>query len=967
MIQEFWRSISKDLEQQRESPTADWKKNYIETDFLIKLSEKVTRLCEKDNAKKKRCNKQVGQPVETSYYTFRRYLQLAPPNSGDAKTRHIYAIYLGYKSCEDYCEKKNIPTIIKKKGSRPSADSIDRLSIDFLKKQLKKKYKENPIFNYISLLGSQQIDIERFPMEQFYIDLSYINKKEISRQEDLQLQEKEAIQQKHIRQLVFHNSFPHDLISDKVLLQNKQSVVLGTPGSGKSTFAKWLCWRWVQPKESTISKLLIYINLRELRFTSTNSISDYLVRKYLPNISTSIVQATLKEEKENLLFLLDGLDEIPTNKKALLWEDLHDIGNKLSYIVFTRPYGMINQSFDYDLSFEIIGFNKTTRQQYLNNFLTQRPDVSAINLLDIIESNLVLKDFSFNPLMLSYIVLVYLKEQEQAEQILANIESAYELQEQLLSWLKQYYYTKRFEQSFDDLLSESQSFAYEMEMEQLFLYESKTTVNKFSKLTTAIAQLGVGNKEMTKENHWNFHFNTITFQEFLGAIHIGHTISPNALLYLLENQLQWNFARMLVGYCSLHGKQSVIDNVLRTLQHLFKTTKKRYYQHLYIYLLGELKKVHLAVYTQEDSLNSLLDNYVNTPSNSNWESVILESIGRLYTKLSVDKKAIFKQFILKQLDGVLQKDFFGKRASNANKFTNRLVTRLYLQEDEVFVNEFLERFKIFVLEHKITRQAIAQDKNNELLIKQEMSENNRLILLLRLLGEVKEEFLHYITIRFLPKLFAHRFAFYDLKYWAFLLHLIEKHQAISKVLFVLHDSWCYSFKSNLVPLTNIWRNIARRMDNLEEDVSLNTTILFQSAYKSLIAYKKFNLTAKINRRKEQYLPDILSSIFKRRNLQIAAVKGTQIFQELLVYSLIYEFTGSNLCVLSTTYQEILDTSPCDYDLLIPFAAKLFTIEELKNQEFLFGKKLCQATIDYQLEHKFESESFSREKFEVFLN
>lgn len=1243
MFQKFWESIARDLEEEEGSAPSTWRKNRIETYFLPKLDERVIRLCENDKLKKQRCGKLKDKDLISGYNTFLRYFHDKNYKGGTAKTRHIYAIYVGADSYEDYCNNNGITMISKKKNSG-NIYSETQLSSHSLRQKILEYYQNNPEYNFISLLGSQQTDIQKFPMEKFFIDLSYIDKDEISRQEDLMLNEKESYQQKNIRRVLFHNALPHDFISDDILIDHQRLVILGIPGAGKSTFANWLCWNWANKNNEGKEQILIHINIRTLRFASINCIAEYVNRKISPNKNINQIFDCLKNEHYQFLFLLDGLDEITNDKKSILWEDINAISKGCKYIVFTRPYGMINQNFDYQLTFEIIGFNTTTREHYLNNFLVDNEaDISTEKLVEILDDNPVLKDFSFNPLMLSYIVLICHIHGSRAEQVLNNIESAYELQDQLLGWLRQYYNTKTFKRSFDELLIESQNFAYEMEVKQLFLYESKNRVDKYSVTTELLAQLGLGNKENLKKDYWNFHFNTITFQEFLAANFIGDKINANAILYLLKNQLQWNFARMLIGYASLHKKEKLIDSILKTLSHLFEKTKHRFYQHLYLYLLGELKKSLLNNYADNAFLAKMLDNYIKTPTDSNWESLLLESIGRIYSKLHPLKQEIFNQLILKELDLVLQKVYFRDLSSGMTRFTNRLITRLYLHQNEKFVKQFLVQVKDYVIAHHKTNLLLIKDKSNKQLQELGMRQNNRIIGLLRMTTEIDENilsknknlllqivehlspnaieesillksisyseleiwdslihnkekvglgenipdikqrtdtetliinqanniyhfsmscyvfalsikrhrkdpsseflniiqylkgiliekfdqeegigyftnaveqltcsvdflvktmeclqpkvpmnevldviytfeleneisfiddnhfqnfiekkieqllikyntddferlinifsntkngqnsfskfrqnifdlfkqfvkteehklnhaydgfqannFIHsynqainivddfqdileyeydkkffidkilehdlqhntYLKIDLLPKLFGHRFAFYDKQYWQFLESLIDKNQAIFKVFYVLSGSWSFSFKSNLKYIDRIWEKAVTVIPENNTDIGVNAVIIFQSAYRSLKVYKQFECPSFAGK-----LPENIAAVLNNKNLKLEAVKGTQIFSELLSYSLLQKYITSRDCLLLKSYQEVIDDSPYGYEIIIPEAAELFTIEELEGQESLFGTQLYQETINYIMEHSVIETSFQQKEFEELL-
>ena len=760
MIRQFWNHVAEQLAVQNNlGHPKDWEEDHI-GNFLVRMENRLQKIFKADPEKAELCgikrmdqiDKKINLAIDPS--TFRKIFRYKSSN-GQPSTRNKFAIYLNTESYQAYINNYELQLPVKKKKQAVPTNAPlpeTQLTIKTFSAQLKKKYQTQSEFQYISILGGVRENQGRFPMSQFYIDLSYLDKDAISRQEALLLQEKESYQQKNIRRVLYQNALPHDFISDDILLDHSKLVVVGNPGAGKSTFARWLCWNWNEKQEANNRPIPIHINLRELRFGQGNCIVEYIGRKYFTgeNISQNQIQHLIAYYPNHFLMLLDGLDEIRHELKGRLWEDLNTLSGDLKFIVFTRPYGLIDQHFAYDITFEIIGFNASTRRRYIELFLANinHQTANIDRLLQIITDNPILNDFSFNPLMLSYITLIYWNEKK-PEEVLGSIESDYELQDRLLAWLKQYYGTKNYPQPFDELLINSRAFAYEMEKRQLFLYDSKETIDPYSSTTDILSQLGLGNKERTKTFRWRFHFNTITFQEFLAAGFIGNSITAEALLYLLNDEIQWNFARMLIGHLSINSKRHIIDNVLTGLQQLHKDSSSHHYKQLYLYLLGELKRNHLIDYAKDSFLEMILEDYIQTPTDSKWESLVLESIGRIFTKLPIPKQQKFGELILKKLDIVMQKVYFRDRESGYTTFTNRLITRLFLDKNEQFVSKFLIKVLGYVEEHQQTIQALEEinevrflrKEEDEYLKSKKIVQNNRIVGLMSMVNELEERFL----------------------------------------------------------------------------------------------------------------------------------------------------------------------------------------------------------------------------------
>ncbi|MEO1263545.1 MAG: NACHT domain-containing protein [Bacteroidota bacterium] len=705
MTEKFWDHVADAISTKTNlGHPRDWTEDHIGT-FLADMEHDLQRIFKDNPEKAELCDVKKLKDIQNkvnlavSPPTFRKIFQYKT-SKGRIGTWNKFAIYLGSASYYEYILEYGLQEPAVKKqvtmatavsnSPRPAGQGI--LSAESFSSQLKTKYQTQPEFQYIAIVGGVRESSGHFPMSEFYIDLSYLDKEAISRQEALMLQEKESYQQKNIRRVLFQNALPHDFISEDILMDHSRLVIVGNPGAGKSTFARWLCWKWSGPEEQQQPFYPVHINLRELRTGNSNCIIEYIARKYFAtkNDPHHLIWQYMSSFPEKILLLLDGLDETKKEFRRKLWDDINTISGNLKFIVFTRPYGLINSQFNYDITFEIIGFNTTTRQRYIEFFLgsTNQRSTDFDRLIKIITENQILNDFSFNPLMLSYITLIFLNERK-PENILRNIESDYDLQDRLLAWLKKYYDTKSYPQSFDELLLNSRAFAYEMEKRQLFLFEASETISPFSKTTDILSQLGLGIKESNRSLRWRFHFNTITFQEFLAAGFVGDRITAKALSYLLNDEVQWNFARMLVGHLSLKGRRKTIDKVLEKLQRRYQKTGKLHYQHLHLYLLGELKSDHLADYMDDAFLEKFFLSYIQTPADSRWESLLLESIGRIFAKVPVTNQHQFGHLILRNLDLFMKKVYSRDEHLGLVAYSNRLITRLSFNKNEEFIQNFI--------------------------------------------------------------------------------------------------------------------------------------------------------------------------------------------------------------------------------------------------------------------------------------
>ncbi|MCH9054131.1 MAG: NACHT domain-containing protein, partial [Proteobacteria bacterium] len=126
---------------------------------------------------------------------------------------------------------------------------------------------------------------------------------------------------------------------DKFVINTSLAIVLGQPGSGKSTWTRWL-----QREALTTSwpGMAIRVELRQLDPTLLPSVQDFirgnLSVHIAENVSADRVQTWINNS--SLIFILDGFDEIaPANREPVIsWiEDLRLAAGSCTILLTSRP------------------------------------------------------------------------------------------------------------------------------------------------------------------------------------------------------------------------------------------------------------------------------------------------------------------------------------------------------------------------------------------------------------------------------------------------------------------------------------------------------------------------------------------------------------------------------------------------------------------------------------------------------
>lgn len=202
----------------------------------------------------------------------------------------------------------------------------------------------------------------------------------------------------------------------KIANQKQYLMVLGAPGSGKSTFLRKTGLEALKVNKGRFKHRCLPVFLELKRFTEPKIdlkaiISQEFTTCGFPN-AEEFTQKALENGK--LLILLDGLDEVPTQNLSTVIqtiEDFVDRYDKNRFITSCRT-AAYRSSFRRFSDLAIADFDDQQIEQFINNWFCSETDQQAQTsekcwqLLQKPE-NKAAKELAQTPLLLTFLCLVY--------------------------------------------------------------------------------------------------------------------------------------------------------------------------------------------------------------------------------------------------------------------------------------------------------------------------------------------------------------------------------------------------------------------------------------------------------------------------------------------------------------------------------------------------------------------------------
>ena len=198
-------------------------------------------------------------------------------------------------------------------------------------------------------------------------------------------------------------------------------MVLGGPGIGKSTFLKKLGLESFKGKQGQLQseRIPIFIELKTLRSQPIDLVGALAKELDICGLSDARAFTELSLKKGNLLILLDGLDEVPTANTNRIIEKIEAFVRKYRKNAFVASCrtAAYHSSFKQFSDVTIADFDNKQIEQFIRRWFNSRLDQEADTANQYWQElkqpeNKAAKELAQTPLLLTFLCLIYEREQE---------------------------------------------------------------------------------------------------------------------------------------------------------------------------------------------------------------------------------------------------------------------------------------------------------------------------------------------------------------------------------------------------------------------------------------------------------------------------------------------------------------------------------------------------------------------------
>ncbi|XP_064401438.1 NACHT, LRR and PYD domains-containing protein 3-like [Halichondria panicea] len=338
---------------------------------------------------------------------------------------------------------------------------------------------------------------------------------------------------------------------------SKLVVIKGAPGGGKTTLSWELCRRWANGEVWTDYSLVVLLRLRDENVQKAVELVD-LFQCEDTDDSKNVYTIVRKDHGQGILFILEGLDELPPSFRENDSIFMKLITGRLlpasTVLVTTRPWAVcelpVTCSSRVDQFIEILGFSSKQIHEYIDLMIK---DGAPPGLRKYIDSNPRISSAMYNPLHARIVVEVYRENHENSNSIIPNTTT--ELYTEYSQILIERYLDSDWSGELRELPSSLQvhfdklcQIAYNgitKEKQQLvFFKEDVVDASTTLGFMNSVHPLYKSTKKSNSSPSYNFLH--LTLQEFLAAFYIWKNNTPHEQLILFETKADVGSYKMIL-------------------------------------------------------------------------------------------------------------------------------------------------------------------------------------------------------------------------------------------------------------------------------------------------------------------------------------------------------------------------------------------------------------------------------------
>jgi len=435
-----------------------------------------------------------------------------------------------------------------------------------------------------------------FPIKDSYINLVIVNAK------DQQEKENQMRDMSHHTAILgtYENIYaPKTSIDVKNIFEpcktpEKQVLVFGRAGIGKSTFCRFVAYQWAAGAHFQQYEILVVIQLRDLTPDRYPQLQNRETYSPIDIVRREVFKDDLPEEDEKLfkqqfdskkiLWILDGYDEFAQNVPDYLKDLLKKLLETPHHIVTSRPY--LN-TLSYNVKMEIIGFTDENIKEYVYQFFHQATDQSmdasnkSRSLLEFLQLSPSVFGVAHIPVNLEIICSIWSDDDFSSTQNL-TVTSLYS---KMIEWLcRRYLKFKTINENLnilsDDEIYEKcqqelaflQCLAFEAIKENQIIIQATLLKKVLKQLNVSLQQhphilnfgvlkasnkKGIGTSNELEKNHYFIH---LSFQEYFAAQYVINQLNGSsrdkAIEFIQHQKYNQRYALMFTFVAALYPKDS---------------------------------------------------------------------------------------------------------------------------------------------------------------------------------------------------------------------------------------------------------------------------------------------------------------------------------------------------------------------------------------------------------------------------